>query len=40
LREGNWIRRIGDTITVEGNELTRIFEKDKEPYEIESGSLL
>lgn len=40
LREGNWIRRIGDTITVEGSELTRIFEKDKEPYEIESGSRL
>lgn len=40
LREGNWIRRINDTITVEGNELTRIFEKDKEPYEIESGSQL
>lgn len=40
LREGNWIRRIGDKITVEGNELTRIFEKDKEPYEIEAGSEL
>ncbi|AZA83961.1 dipeptidase PepE [Chryseobacterium lactis] len=40
LREGNWIRRIGDTITVEGSELTRIFEKDKEPYEIEAGSLV
>jgi dipeptidase E len=40
LREGNWIRRIGDKITVEGNELTRIFEKDKEPYEIETGSEL
>ncbi|MCQ4141385.1 dipeptidase PepE [Chryseobacterium sp. EO14] len=37
LREGNWIRRMGDKITVEGNELTRIFEKDKEPYEIEAG---
>ncbi|GAA5101046.1 dipeptidase PepE [Chryseobacterium ginsengisoli] len=37
LREGNWIRRIGDKITVEGNQLTRIFEKNKEPYEIESG---
>ncbi len=35
LREGNWIRRIGDHIFVEGKELTRIFEKDKEPYEIE-----
>lgn len=40
LREGNWIRRTGDRITVEGTELTRIFEKDKEPYEIESGSTL
>ncbi|WP_326983837.1 dipeptidase PepE [Chryseobacterium sp. MYb264] len=40
LREGNWIRRIGDNITVEGSELTRIFEKDKEPYEIEAGSKL
>lgn len=40
LREGNWIRRIGNRITVEGNETTRIFEKDKEPYEIESGTEL
>ena len=40
LREGNWIRRIGDKITVEGSEQTRIFEKGKEPYEIESGSKL
>jgi len=40
LREGNWIRRTGDKITVEGSEMTRIFEKDKEPYEIEAGSIL
>ena len=40
LREGNWIRRIGNKITVEGNELTRIFEKGIEPYEIEAGSEL
>lgn len=40
LREGNWIRRIGDKITVEGSELTRIFEKGKEPYEIEAGEIL
>lgn len=40
LREGNWIRRINDTITVEGSELTRIFEKGKEPYEIAPGTLL
>lgn len=40
LREGNWIRRIGDKITTEGSELTRIFEKGKEPYEIEAGNRL
>lgn len=40
LREGNWIRRINNTITVEGSELTRIFEKGNEPYEIEAGSSL
>ncbi|MBO4233192.1 dipeptidase PepE [Riemerella anatipestifer] len=40
LREGNWIRRIGDKITVEGSHLTRIFEAGKEPYEIESGTEL
>ncbi|MGA9212698.1 MAG: dipeptidase PepE, partial [Kaistella sp.] len=34
------IRRIGNRITVEGKEFTRIFEKDKEPYEIESGTEL
>lgn len=38
LREGNWIRKIGNKTTVEGNELTRIFEKGKEPYEIEPGT--
>nr|MBF6609527.1 dipeptidase PepE [Chryseobacterium sp.] len=38
LREGNWIRRMGDKITVEGSQMTRIFEKGKEPYEIEAGS--
>ena len=40
LREGNWIRRIGDEIRVEGTQLTRIFEKEKEPYEVEGGHLL
>jgi dipeptidase E len=40
LREGNWIRKISGKITVEGAETTRIFEKNKEPYEIESGSEL
>ena len=40
LREGNWIRRIGDKISVEGLHTTRIFEKGKDPYEIESGTEL
>lgn len=40
LREGNWVRRIGNQITVEGENLTRIFEKGKEPYEVESGTSL
>ena len=40
LREGNWIRRIGDKITVEGAHQTRIFEPGTEPYEIEPGTEL
>ncbi len=40
LREGNWIRKVGNQITVEGKELTRIFEKGKAPYEIAPGAEL
>lgn len=40
LREGNWIRRIENKITVEGPQTTRIFEQNKEPYEIESGNII
>lgn len=40
LREGNWIRRKGDLITVEGLHSTRIFEKDRPPYEVDPGSQL
>lgn len=40
LREGNWIRKIGDNTTVEGTRQTRIFENDKAPYEIEVGTSL
>ena len=40
LREGNWIRRIGDKITVEGANLTRIFEQDRPVYELPTGSSL
>lgn len=40
LREGNWIRRIGEKITTEGTEKTRIFERNKIPYELEPGTVL
>lgn len=40
LREGNWIRIIGEKITTEGSEMTRIFEPNKPPYEVESGTEL
>lgn len=40
LREGNWIRRKANLISVEGTESTRIFEKDKEPYEVPPGTML
>ncbi|NAW50309.1 dipeptidase PepE [Elizabethkingia argentiflava] len=40
LREGNWIRRVGDRITTEGSQLTRVFVKNGEPYELEAGSEL
>ncbi|SHK53605.1 dipeptidase PepE [Epilithonimonas mollis] len=40
LREGNWIRRTGNKITIEGPEQTRIFEKGKEPCEVEPGTQL
>lgn len=40
LREGNWIRRVGDNITVEGEHNTRIFEKGKTPYELSPGNKL
>ena len=40
LREGNWIRRIGNRISTEGTEKTRIFERNKIPYEIEPGTTL
>ena len=40
LREGNWIRKLRGKITVEGSELTRIFEKNAIPYEIKPGTEL
>ncbi len=38
LREGGWIRVIGDNITLQGNHSARIFQKDKEIFELPSGS--
>jgi dipeptidase E len=35
LREGNWIEIFDNEILLKGNELTRIFEYDKTPYELE-----
>jgi dipeptidase E len=40
LREGNWIRILGDKITTEGSENTRIFEAGKAPYECPPGTSL
>ncbi|SHI53223.1 dipeptidase E [Cruoricaptor ignavus] len=40
LREGNWLRQRGESLTVEGPHTTRIFEKNKPPYEIVSGTRL
>lgn len=40
LREGNWIRRRGNQIKVEGTEQTRVFEKGIAPYEIGPNTIL
>lgn len=38
LREGSWLRVIGNKITTEGKYSSRLFEKGKIPYEVEPGS--
>jgi len=38
LREGSWIRVLGDSVTTEGQHSSRIFEQGKEPYELNAGS--
>lgn len=35
LREGNWIEIEGRNMLLKGNKLTRIFEYEKKPYELE-----
>ena len=38
LREGSWLSVQNNTITLKGELSARIFEKDKAPYEIETGT--
>ncbi|MDG4945879.1 dipeptidase PepE [Weeksellaceae bacterium KMM 9713] len=38
IREGNWIRGKGDQLTIEGKLETRIFQTNKDPYEIAPGT--
>ncbi len=40
LREGSWLRVKGDSIVLKGNLEARIFEYNKTPYEIASGTQL
>ncbi|MGJ8592159.1 MAG: dipeptidase PepE [Aquaticitalea sp.] len=38
LREGSWLDVNGDSISLKGNLQARIFEYNKAPYEVESGT--
>ncbi|NJW51887.1 dipeptidase PepE [Salinimicrobium oceani] len=40
LREGSWLEVKGKDIRLKGEPLARIFEADKEPYEVEPETLL
>jgi len=40
LREGSWIRVKGEMVTLEGSEPAKIFEKGKEAYEMQVGSVV
>lgn len=40
LREGSWVRVIGSKVTTEGAHSSRIFEKGKNPYELDPGTAL
>lgn len=40
LREGSWLRILGNKITTEGACNSRIFEPNKKPYEIAPGTFL
>jgi dipeptidase E len=38
LREGSWLQVKGNDIILQGPLTARVFEKQKEPYEVESGT--
>ena len=38
LREGSWLKVLGNDITLRGTLTARIFEQDKEPFEITPGT--
>lgn len=40
LREGSWLRVSGDEIILKGKLTARIFQQDKQPYEVDSGTIL
>lgn len=40
LREGSWLRVKGDEVKLKGDLEARIFKQGKEPFEVESGTLL
>ncbi len=40
LREGSWLEVVGDTTTLQGNYSARLFQQDKEPVELDSGSVI
>ncbi len=40
LREGSWLQVTGDTVILKGEHSARIFQQDKEPFEIEPGTEL
>lgn len=37
LREGSWLQVLGDVISLEGYHTARLFERNKQPIELESG---
>ncbi|HLT42264.1 MAG TPA: dipeptidase PepE [Sphingobacteriaceae bacterium] len=40
LREGSWLRVKGDEIKLRGKLKARVFKQGKEPYEVETGTML